>query len=488
MGLFNVAIKGVAWSSLSTIVRSVVSLLQVSILTDYLEKSDFGIVAIATLFIGFIQIFMDLGLSIGIIHKQDITFEQYSSLFWFNVLSGGILTLILIGVSPLVAKMYNEPILIQILSLLSLCIFFSSLGNQHRTVQQKKLRFKYISIIEIVTSLTTLGLAIGLVVNGFGIYSLVYSTIFNILFSNLLFLCLGLYADRNIIFHFRIKDIRPFMKIGVFSVGSQVLDYFSREIDIILISATLGKETLGMYSLCKKLVMAIYSAVNPILLKVLAPLLAKLQSDINYLRAIYYDVVETVSLVNFPLYFLVAVFSYGIIYFLYGKNYVEGAPVLSLLAIYYGYLSSVSPVGSLQTALGRTDSGFYWTVFRIVLSVLFISVGANWGLNGIVLSLLIMSFVSAPLIWLITVRPLIHGYFKTYFMKSFKPFVFICILSLPFYYFCGTYTSLLGIGVVSVVFVVCYLLMMSYICKDTYLMKMISKCWNFVNVRLRTLN
>ena len=128
MGLFNVAIKGVAWSSLSTIVRSVVSLLQVSILTDYLEKSDFGIVAIATLFIGFIQIFMDLGLSIGIIHKQDITSEQYSSLFWFNVFSGGVLTLILIGLSPLVAYIYNEPILTQILSLLSLSIFFHHWG------------------------------------------------------------------------------------------------------------------------------------------------------------------------------------------------------------------------------------------------------------------------------------------------------------------------------------------------------------------------
>ncbi len=488
MGLFNVVIKGVAWSSLSTIIRSVVSLLQVSILTDYLEKSDFGIVAIATLFIGFIQIFMDLGLSIGIIHKQDITSEQYSSLFWLNILSGGMLTLVLIGLSPLIAKIYNEPMLIQILSWLSLSIFFSSLGNQHRTVQQKNLRFKYISVIEIITSLATLGLAIGLVVNGFGIYSLVYSTIFNILFSNLLFLCLGLYADRNIFFHFRIKDVRPFMKIGGFSVGSQVLDYFSREIDIILISTTLGKDTLGMYSLCKKLVLAIYSAINPIMWKVLSPLLAKLQDNIIHLRKIYYDIVETVSLVNFPIYFLVAIFSFGIINFLYGESYTEGSLILSFLAIYYGYISSASPVGCLQTALGRTDSGFYWTIFRIVLSVLFIYVGANFGLTGIVLSLLIMSFVSAPLIWLITVRPLIHGHFKTYFMKSFKPFVFICILSLPFYYFCNTYTSVLGICLVSVVFVVCYLLMMSYVCKDTYLMKMITKCWNLINIRLHILN
>ena len=129
MGLFNVAIKGVAWSSLSTVVRSVVSLLQVSILTRYLEKSDFGIVAIATLFIGFIQIFMDLGLSIGIIHKQDISQKQYSSLFWFNVLSGLVLTIILVALSPVVARLYDEPALTQILALLSLNIFFSSLGT-----------------------------------------------------------------------------------------------------------------------------------------------------------------------------------------------------------------------------------------------------------------------------------------------------------------------------------------------------------------------
>ena len=316
MSLFSAAIKGVAWSSASTIVRSIVSLLQVSILTRFLDKTEFGIVAICTLFIGFSQIFMDLGFSIGIIHKQDITPQQYSSLFWLNIFSGILITGILYMISPIIAEVYNTPSLTNILSLLSFSILFSSIGNQHRTVQQKLMRFKYISVIEILASLLTLLVAIVLVTNGYGIYSLVYSTLFNILFSNLLFFFIGIYKDRNISFHFILKDTYPFLKLGIFSVGAQVLDYLSREVDVILISVTLGKEILGAYSLCKKLVLSVYSAITPILTKVLAPTFAYIQNDISHVRKIYYDVIETISIINFPIYFLISIFSYGIINFL----------------------------------------------------------------------------------------------------------------------------------------------------------------------------
>lgn len=478
MGLLNTAVKGIAWSSLSTVIRSIVSLLQVSILTRYLEKTDFGIVAIATLFIGFIQIFMDLGLSVGIIHKQNISARQYSSLFWLNIFSGGFLTLLLLFLSPVVAEIYNEDSLTKILSLLSLNIFFSSLGSQHRTVQQKMLRFKYIAIIEIITSILTLLIAVVLVENGYGIYSLVYSTMFNILISNLLFLFIGLYKDRNISFHFNFSDTFPFLKIGFFSVGTQVLDYFSREIDIILISATLGKDVLGAYSLCKKLVMSVYSAINPIVAKVLAPLFALIQNDISKIRKIYYDVIETVALVNFPIYFWIAIFSYSIIYYLYGENYTDNAIVLSLLAVYYGYLSTGSPVGSLQTALGRTDSGFYWTIFRIVFCLIAIYIGSQFSVTGVVLSLIIMNFVAAPAAWYVNIRPLIAGRFIPYFFKAFRPFLITLAVSLPFAVLCHYWTSIWQILLLSILFVSVYGVVTISIMKHSYVVTYLRQLMN----------
>ncbi|WP_300909914.1 MOP flippase family protein [uncultured Bacteroides sp.] len=468
MSLSSVAIKGIAWSSISTMVRSIVSLLQVSILTRYLDKVEFGIVAICTLFIGFSQIFLDLGFSVGIIHKQNITSWQYSSLFWLNIFSGILITGGLCLFAPIVAKVYDEPSLIKILSLLSLTILFSSIGNQHRTVQQKQMRFKYISVIEIVASLMTLVVAILLVTNGYGIYSLVYSTLFNVLLSNLLFFCIGMSKDRNISFHFDLKDTYPFLKIGVFSVGTQVFDYLSREIDMILISITLGKESLGGYSLCKKIVMSVYSAVTPILTKVLAPAFAHIQNDINHVRKIYYDVVESIAIVNFPIYFLISIFSYGIIRFLYGNSYTDCAIVLSLLAIYYGFLSTGSPVGSLQTALGRTDTGFYWTILRILFNAFAIYVGSHFNIEGIIISLFLITLCTKPISWRITVKPLIKGHFMEYIMKSIIPLIIITVYSVPFYLVLGGISSIVGMLVCSIGYILVYCFIIHKLMDNSY--------------------
>ena len=279
MSLLRKTAQGMVWTTTSTIVRSVVSLLQVAILTRFLEKSDFGIVAIASLFLGFTQIFLDLGISAGIIHKQDTTPKQYSSLFWLNIIMGVLLTTILCACSPLVAKAYKEPELVKIISLLSLTVLFSAIGSQHRTVQQKKLRFKYISLVEIITSILSLVLAVALAYLNYGVYSLVYANLFHAASAGMVFLGIGLYHDRNISFHFKLSETYDYLKIGIFSIGSHILDYFSRELDIMIISATLGKETVGVYSLCKKLVLAVYGAVNPVLTKVITPIFAMIQNE-----------------------------------------------------------------------------------------------------------------------------------------------------------------------------------------------------------------
>lgn len=481
MGLLKTAVSGMVWTTISTIVRSIVSLLQVSILTSYLTKADFGIVAICTLFIGFSQIFLDLGISVGILHKQNITKEQYSSLFWLNIICGVLITTILCCIAPIVSQSYKEPILTKLLILLSMTVLFSSIGAQHRTVQQKQMRFKYISIIEIISSLLTITLAVILVTNGYGIYSLVYSTMFNALFLNIIFLVVGLYKDRNISFHFKIEDTLPFLKIGIFSVGSEVLNYFSREFDVIIISATLGKETLGVYSLCKKLITAIYGAVNPILTKVLTPMLAKIQDDIVHVRKVYYDVIETLAFVNYPIYCMIAVFSLGILNFIYGQDYTEGRYVLGLLAIYYGRLATGNPLGALQTALGRTDTGFYWNIYRILFCAISVWSGSFICLEAVVIGLFFASLLSSPLAWSITIKPLIGGVFREYFFVTFKPFCIFVALAIPFYLLFSGVLNIAYMPLISLVYLFLCLIILCRWFKESYIMRTVTE--KLINLR-----
>lgn len=433
MSLRKSAKSGMIWTTTSTIIRSVVSLLQISILTRYLAKEDFGTIAIATVFIGFTQIFMDLGISVGIMHKQDTTKEQYSSLFWLNIIMGFLLTGVLISASPLISSAYNDPGLNPIIMLLSLTVLFASLGSQHRTVQQKELRFKYIAINEILSAIVTMTVAVTLAIRGHGVYSLVFSTLSGVFFSNILYLSIGLYKDKNITFHFKLRETYDYLKIGVFSIGSNILDYFSREIDIIFISASFGKEILGLYTLCKKIVQMLYGVVNPIVTKILTPLFARMQTDKQQIKGVYAKLINTLAITNFPIYFLVSIFSKTILNTLYGEQYIEGAFTLSILALYYGILSISNPVGSLQVALGRTDIGFYWTVYRIIMTLAIVFTASFFSIEMLVVLFLLSAIVNTLIAWRFQLYYMIRISFSEYIREISKPFILASILSAPFY-------------------------------------------------------
>lgn len=154
---------------------------------------------------------------------------------------------------------------------------------------------------------------------------------------------------------------------------------------------------------------------------------------------------------------------------MYGANYTESAFVLSLLSIYYGYLSTGSPVGSLQAALGRTDTGFYWTIVRIVLNTLAILIGSYFkNIEGIILSLFLITLLSKPISWRITIRPLINGHFIEYMMKSIKPLLVISVFSVPFYLLLGKVSSIMLIIGYSMVYLLIYSFIISKLFPNSY--------------------
>ena len=477
MSLLKSTLNGMAWTTISTVARSLVSLFQVSILARQLSKEDFGTIAIAVVFIGFTQVFLDLGISSGIMHKQDSTPKQLSSLFWLNVSVGVLLTGVLMALAPLISMFYNDKSLTPIIVLLSLTVLFASWGSQHRTIQQKEMRFKIIAIIEVLSSFLTMGIAVFFAIKGYGVYSLVYSTLAGAFFSNLSFLIIGLNRDKNIRFHFKIKETYPYLKIGIYSIGSSVLDYFAREVDVIFISSAFGRDVLGLYSLCKKVVQMLYGIINPILTRVLTPLFAKMQLDKTHLKDAYLKVIETLSITNFPVYFFVAVFSRGILQILYGEQYVEGDFILSILALYYGLLSVSNPVGSLQIALGRTDIGFYWTIYRVIATLSVVYVGSFFTIEVFVLLILAMAIINTVLMWRFQIYTMIKVDFTNYFLPILKPLSITLFISLPAYFLFHHSMSLYTMLAVFIGLVLVYVTCVNFFLSKSYIVGFINRAY-----------
>lgn len=278
--------------------------------------------------------------------------------------------------------------------------------------------------------------------------------------------------------HFNLKETYPFLKIGSFQLGSAVMDYFSREIDIIFIGSAFGKETVGLYSLCKKIVMIIYATVNPIFTNVITPLLAKLQSGKEYLQNIYLKIVESLSIINFPIYILVSIFSFGIITILYGEQYNNGSFILSILAINYGLLSASNPIGSLQVALGRTDIGFYWTIYRIISTSIIVYIGSLFNVEVLVTFLLVLTLINTIIMWRMQIFVMIKISAKHYFEKIFIPFLISLSIAIPMYLIFKNTTSLISIIIISSAYLISYSVIVYLSLKNAYIVKVASDIFN----------
>lgn len=233
----DTAITGIKWQSISAAFVSVAKLLQVVIITRFIEKEELGLIGIAILLNGFCTIFVDMGMASAVLHSQNLSKSQFSSFYWLNVLSGVSFTILIIALSPFIANYYNQDVLVSIISYTSLLIFFNSLYALQRTMQQKRMNFRFISIVEIYSSLIMLALNFIFCILGFGVYSYVWSSLAGSIFHAILYMYQTLIKDRNLCLHLSILEIKDGLKIGIYQVGTSTLDYFSREMDSFIISS-----------------------------------------------------------------------------------------------------------------------------------------------------------------------------------------------------------------------------------------------------------
>ena len=429
----NRIVRGLGWTTASSVVRNLVSLLQIAILTRFLDKSDFGIVAIAYLFITFTTLFMDMGMSVGIIHRQNITNKEYSSLFLLNIFLGTILTAGLYVLAPYITAGYHSQDLTNVVRLICFTIFLNALGTQQRTYCQKKTYFSRLAIIEIIGYILTMIVAVTTAVMGYGVYSLAYSSLAGAVLVNVTHLCIGLFKDCRLQFHFSVSETLPFLKIGIYQVGSAIIDFLTRELDIMIVSATLGLEFLGVYNIAKRVPTAIYSFIQPIVGRVFAPILAEKQGNINVLKANYMKLSKTLSWVSFPMYLFLAAVSPTIISIVFGTSYLDGVPVMMVFCLRYAFNGVNGVCGALQTATGRTDIGLKWTIYLITTTAIVYYATSYFGITVFLCGIFALTFINAVVCWYMQFKQMVDISFSEYLTIYTRSFIICIILSILVY-------------------------------------------------------
>lgn len=386
----KIAINGAKWTTSSTAILTILQFTQVTVLARILTPTEFGLVGMVTILINLFTIFSDMGVSNAIIYKQEEDPKKLSSLYWLNIFFGVLLCLIMILSTPLITSYYNEPKLKDIILISSVIFLINPLGQQFQFLLQKNFEFKLIGIIEIIAALCGTVVAIILALNNFKEASIIFGQIANSLTKTIFLFIVG-YRKWKPGFYFNYKEIKEHLRFGIYSVGDNVLNFFSSNLDYIIIGGVLGAKALGFYTLAYQLVIFPISKLNPIITKVAFPLFSTMNRNKENLRKGYLNILDIVSSINFPLLVGLLVTSDYLVLALYGDGWDVTIQLIKLLCI-VGILRSLgNPIGSLLMSQGRTDLGFKLNLITLILQIPSLYIGAKvFGIYGVAIGFIIV--------------------------------------------------------------------------------------------------
>lgn len=425
-------IGGTFWTSLSTLVSALVQISTLAILSRFLDKTDFGLVAIVTIIYGLIQTFTNLGFSVAVMHKKNLSINEFSSLFWIQLFVYIVIYFICYIFTPNISNFYEEQLLLSILPIFLVSLFFLGIGQLYGTLLLKEMLFKTIAVRNITSQIVAFVTAIVLAILNFGVYSYILSLLIQIAVVNLWNFFNG-YKHLKIKLYLSINQVKPLIRIGLYQTGTSALDYLASSIDVFIIGKWLGMEDLGIYNLAKDLVKKVVSLFTTIANKVVVPFFSEMQDKKDEMANYYIKIIKLISLLNFPICVFLGAFSYFVVHLMYGSQNLEVAPILSIFALWGMVVSVGNPVGNVIVATGRTDLSFLYTICRIVIILPMTIVFARQG-NLILMALcafigeFIICYISCKIELTLTIGLSIKRFYFAFIKEFSSSTIFIIII------------------------------------------------------------
>lgn len=415
----NAIIFGLGWTTISTITTGIVQMLRLSILTRFLEKEAFGIVAILMMVLGLTQVFSDLGFSASVMSQKDLDRKSFLSLYWLQFIVFNAIMVLVALCSPLIALGYDDESFVVLIPLIMSELFFISLGKLYDTLLQKHMQFRVIAIRNIVAAFVSLFFAVGLAWAGCGVYSLVISTIIQAVIVNLWNLYAGQRQFPLALQRIDFKQANSLMKVGYYQMGTQIIDYMATKLDVFVISLYLGKEVLGVYNLTKELVLKFVTVVNAIVNKVMLPVLSSKQEDLHELKRTFRSFINKLSVINAPIVGFTVIFSMSILRIMYGDKYMDASITVKVMAVWSLFVVLGQPNSLLAIATKKTNVSFAYTIIRFIIMGTMLFSFARHTLEGAAITMLITYLVMFFVNWYMLPRKVINMGLREYVSQFF---------------------------------------------------------------------
>jgi PST family polysaccharide transporter len=353
------------------------------ILARLLTPNDFGLIAMITTFSLLFESFGVTGFSESIIQKDDLDHKKMSTLFWLNASISLFLTFLFMTAAPFFVWFYQQPHLSFITIGIALSIIANGMAMTHLALLRRNMQFYTVTYIRVVSEIICVALAILLALSGFGYWALVANAV---VWPTLLA------AGGWIFCRWRpgppgaIKDIIPMIKFGMHTYGNFMLNYFSRNIDKLLIGWQLGAQSLGYYKKAYDLFAMPASQLITPLNSVALATLSRLRNDPIKYQHYYMNVLNIIAFIGMPLSAILTLTGEDIILLVLGPQWVKAGAIFCYFGASIGIMLIQGTRGWLHLSLGKPDRWFRWSVFETIILTVFFVVGLAFGINGVAIA------------------------------------------------------------------------------------------------------
>ena len=410
MSLRQKSIQGVFWSAVQNWGAGLLSGVVLLVLAHLLPAESFGLVALAAVFISFLEILLRQGFGLALVQRKDLEPLHLTTAFWTGIGVAVVLTTVGVTCAGLVAALFNEPELAPIVRWFSLGILIVAFGNTQQAMLRRELAFKSLAVRSLVASLGGGAVGIGMSLSGYGVWSLVGQHLASGLIGTVV---LWRSTTWRPDLAFSLTHLRDLWTIGIFAMGVNLLNFLGQRIDTFLVGYFLGSEMLGYYFLAYRTLSVLLNVLAQTVSSVALSTFSRLQHDLDQMRRAMYTATQMTGLVAIPI--LLGLFLTADVFVpaLFGENWNASIPVLRVLAL-FGIVQAMTHFnGPVILACGKTSWQFALAAFEALAQVVAISISVRWGLTAVATACLIrICFTSPVAVWvvykLINIDPIIY--------------------------------------------------------------------------------
>ncbi|MEW6607151.1 MAG: lipopolysaccharide biosynthesis protein [bacterium] len=398
--------RSIFWVTSARICNYIIEFVGGVIVARILFPQDFGIMAIAMIFVHFAQRLGEFGFNVALIQKEKITQDHIFTIFMINLGMGIILCLSLVGTSPFIGKFYDNDLVGKVLAVVSIEFILRGLASTPLALLQRELKYAQHSAISFINIFFSTGVTVLLAFLNFEIWSLVFGRLTASATEIISIMIITKWIPKFRYKHWAMKEMFSF---GIWMFLRAQLAYFLRNIDYFIISKRLGVVPLGFYERGSNLVIASQRLIGIGIQQVSFSSFSRIQKDNELLKNTFQKILTGLSLYNYPILIGMFLIAPSFIPVVYGEKWIPTILPLQVLC-FSGIPRSLEFLSnSFATAKGDLKKFTGILALHFIFLSIACFIGSSYGIVGVAIAV----SISGVFIYILLFNFLMHiGGFK----------------------------------------------------------------------------